>query len=172
MSTSVMWKTPEARAQMQQWHRRFAARLPAGVVAKTVTTSWGETQVLVGGPIDGPPLLLFHGALASSAHVLVELAGLLEHHRVYAVDVIGQSAMAADARLDVNDDSHGHFVVEVADALRGDGLERPRVDDRRERPLRPRGVARESHHLVAARAERRDQRPAHEARGSDDSHSH
>jgi len=117
MTASVMWKSPEARAQMQQWHQRFAARLPASIERRSVTTSWGNTQVLVGGPVDAPPLLLFHGALASSAHVLVELAGLLEHHRVYAVDVIGQSAMGADARLDVYDDSHGRFVVEVADAL-------------------------------------------------------
>jgi len=121
--TSMMFKDPEGRAIQQRWHGRFRdlvmARAADGVTleSRTIDTAWGETHVLVGGPVDGAPLVLLHGALASSAHVLAELAPLLSTYRVHAVDVIGQSPMSADVRLPVDDDSYGRWLVAVMDGL-------------------------------------------------------
>ena len=80
--TSMMFKDPEGRAIQKRWHGRFRdlvmARAGDGVTleSRTIDTTWGETHVLVGGPVDGLPLVLLHGALASSAHVLAELVPL------------------------------------------------------------------------------------------------
>jgi pimeloyl-ACP methyl ester carboxylesterase len=82
-----------------------------------VSTRIGTTHVLVGGPVDAPPLVMLHGAMASSAHALVELAPLLEHFRVYAVDVVGQSVKSADVRPAVNNNEYGTWLVDVMDAL-------------------------------------------------------
>ena len=38
----------------------------------------------------GTPLVLLHGAMASSSHVLAELVPLLSTYRVHAVDILGQ----------------------------------------------------------------------------------
>ncbi|MDQ3262295.1 MAG: hypothetical protein M3Y59_01345 [Myxococcota bacterium] len=96
-----MVKTPEGRKKLEAWHHTFRARIPAPTSARRIPTSFGETQVLIGGPAEAPPLVVLHGALASSAHLLVELGPLLARFRVYAVDIVGQSVMSADARIPV-----------------------------------------------------------------------
>ncbi len=122
--TSILFKSSEGRATIERWHQRFRAQVPAPLESRRVSTRFGETHALVGGPADAPPLVMLHGALASSAHLLVELAALLPHFRVYAVDVLGQSVMSADARLRVDNDDAGAWLGEVLDGL---GLQRVRL---------------------------------------------
>ena len=100
MTRSVMFKSPAARETIERWHGRFRDQIGSPVESRTVPTSFGATHVLVGGPENAPPLVILHGALASSAHLLVELRDLLKHFRVYAVDVIGQSVKSADVIMD------------------------------------------------------------------------
>jgi pimeloyl-ACP methyl ester carboxylesterase len=73
--------------------------------------------VLVAGPTDAPPLVLLHGALATSAHVLAELLPLAERFRVYAVDIVGQSVKSSDARPSVTNNEYGAWLAEVLDGL-------------------------------------------------------
>ncbi len=112
-----LFRSEQGRSSMRTWHEHFRGLLPAPVQSRTVETSAGQTHLLVGGPADGEPVVLLHGALASSAHALGELSALLQRFRVYAVDVIGQSVMSADARLDVRTDAYGRWLAEVMDAL-------------------------------------------------------
>jgi pimeloyl-ACP methyl ester carboxylesterase len=117
---STIYASPEARERLRAWFPRFLARISAPTEARTVQTRFGETHLLVGGPEDGPPLVLLHGALASSAHALYEAAPLLGRLRVYALDVPGHSPMSADVRLPL--DGYGPWLVDALDAL---GLVRP-----------------------------------------------
>lgn len=114
---SSLFKSPQARARLVDWYERFYARIPTPPERRVVRTGYGETHVLVGGPEGAPAVVLLHGAMASSAHLLVELAPLLERFRVYAVDVLGQSVMSADARPSVSNDDYGRWLAEVMDAL-------------------------------------------------------
>jgi 2-hydroxy-6-oxonona-2,4-dienedioate hydrolase len=115
---SVMFKSEEAKAKVSAWFEKFRARLDVPTRSVVVKTSLGETHVLVGGPANGPPLVVLHGAMASSAHALVELAPLLKTFRVHAVDVLGQSVKSADARPSVKNDEYGRWMVEVLDGLK------------------------------------------------------
>ncbi|MBX3252330.1 MAG: alpha/beta hydrolase [Myxococcales bacterium] len=112
-----MFKNAEARVRMASWYDRFHARIPSPTASRVVQTRFGDTHVLVGGPDDAPPVVVLHGALASSAHALVELAPLLERFRLHAVDVIGQSVKSADARPRVDNDDYGHWLADVLDGL-------------------------------------------------------
>lgn len=116
--TSVMFKTPAARAKIEQWHQKFRDLVPAQLESRTVSTRFGDSHVLIGGPESAPPLVMLHGALASSSHLLLELSALLKSFRVYAVDVIGQSVKSADVRLRVDNNDYGAWLGEVLDQLK------------------------------------------------------
>ncbi len=112
-----VFKGEQAQAVLLQWFERFRERLPAPTEGRRVKTRFGDTHVLVGGPEEAPPVVLLHGALASSAHVLREMAPLLERFRVHAVDIIGQSVKSADARPSVSNNEYGEWLSEVMDGL-------------------------------------------------------
>ena len=112
-----MFVDDAARARMAGWFETFRAAIAVPTVARVVDTPHGKTHVLVAGPEDAPPLVVLHGALATSAHVLPELGSLVERRRVYAVDVLGQSVMSDDRRLDVADDSYGTWLAAVCAGL-------------------------------------------------------
>lgn len=113
----VMFKNEQAKARVADWFDKFRARIKTPTESRVVQTSFGATHVLVGGPENGAPLVILHGAMASSAHALVELGPLLETYRVYAVDVMGQSVKSADMRPSVLNDEYGKWLVEVLDGL-------------------------------------------------------
>jgi pimeloyl-ACP methyl ester carboxylesterase len=112
-----LFKSDDAKVTLLRWFERFRAQLTVPTESRTVTTRFGDTHVLIGGPADAPALVVLHGALASSAHVLVELAPLLERFRVYSVDVIGQSVKSADTQISVANNDYGRWLVEVLDGL-------------------------------------------------------
>lgn len=117
MTRSVMFVDAEKRAVAVQWCARFRATLTVPTEELTVETSFGRTHALVAGPSEAPPLVVVHGALASSAHVLPELGPLVETRRIFAIDVVGQSAWSEDRRLPLDDDSYARWLLEVCDRL-------------------------------------------------------
>lgn len=121
---SRVFRSEAARAALHPWFETFRAQVPHPTESRRLATSFGETHLLVGGPVDAPPLVLFHGAMASSAHALAELWPLLERFRVHAIDVLGQSPMSADLRLPVKGDAHGRWADELFPLL---GLESAHV---------------------------------------------
>ena len=113
----TMFKNEQAKAVVANWFDRFHARIKTPTQSRVLKTSFGETHVLVGGPETAPPLVILHGAMASSAHAIHELEPLLKDFRVYAVDVLGQSVKSADHRPSVSNDEYGRWLAEVMDAL-------------------------------------------------------
>jgi hypothetical protein len=74
MTTSTMFLDDAKKAAMLDWYHRFRAKVPVPAEEATVATSFGKTHALLAGPAGAPPLVVLHGALATSAHVLPELA--------------------------------------------------------------------------------------------------
>lgn len=114
---TAMFVSEEGKERMREWHRTFRAELRQEVESRVVEGPYGATHVLVAGPEDAPPLVCLHGALATSAHLLREIEGLVPARRLYVVDVMGQSVMSEDRRLAVDDDTYGKWLVSVLDAL-------------------------------------------------------
>ena len=121
MPRSSLFANDEKKAEIRAWFKVFRCKIPGVTESVTFKTSFGTTHALIAGAVDAPPLILLHGALASSAHALSEMGDLLRTRRVYALDVIGQSVMSEDRRLNLRDDSYAQWLFEAANSL---GLDR------------------------------------------------
>lgn len=112
-----LFHSEAARASLAAWYPRFLARVPVPTAERVLPTRHGDTHVLVAGPEAAPPLVVLHGALATSAHVLPELGPLLRTRRVYAVDVLGQSTQSADHRPPIAGPAYQEWLADVLDGL-------------------------------------------------------
>ncbi len=91
--------------------------MPGPADRRHVPTGVGPSHVLVARNPAGPPLVALHGSPAGSAHLLGELAPLLDRFRVYAPDLPGQSAHGPPTRLGYTDGSPARWLGEVLDGL-------------------------------------------------------
>lgn len=112
-----LFTSPERKQRLLEWYEQFHRALTTPTERRTVPTRFGDAHVLIGGPTDGPPLVMLHGALASSAHLAQELEPLMRTFRVHAVDVVGQSVKSAEQQPSVRNDDYGHWLVDVVNAL-------------------------------------------------------
>ena len=85
--------------------RRAATHWPVTADERMVPTSFGETFVRVSGPAAAPPLVLLHGAGATSLMWEPNIEALSKEHRTYAVDQMGEYGKSPCTRpLPVMDD--------------------------------------------------------------------
>ena len=119
--TRSMFRNAKSRDLIVKAYERLLATAP-DAESRTVTTRFGDTHLLVAGPKDGPPVVVYHGALANSALAIREGHPLLDRFRLYAVDVLGQSVKSADRRVRLDNGDYGQWAADVLD-----GLELPRA---------------------------------------------
>lgn len=115
--SSALFVSEEGKKRVRAWCERFRAALPFAVEDAEVSTRYGRTHALIAGPPEGRPLVILHGALTSSAHVLGQLDRLSSARRIYALDIVGQSVWSEDRRVDVRGGHYGHWLLEACDRL-------------------------------------------------------
>jgi pimeloyl-ACP methyl ester carboxylesterase len=80
------FRTDEARAEYFAALEVREKRWPIQSENRIVETSLTKTFVRIGGPVDAPPLILFHGAAGNSLSWEPNIKPLSEHFRTYAID--------------------------------------------------------------------------------------
>lgn len=113
----TIFKSSEGKTALVDWHERFRARIGRPTLSRMLETGFGPTHALFCGPENAPPLVLLHGAMASSAHALLEVAPLTDHFHIIALDVIGQSPMSAEVRPEVNGLAYGEWLLDCFDTI-------------------------------------------------------
>ncbi|MDQ3578456.1 MAG: alpha/beta hydrolase [Actinomycetota bacterium] len=71
-------------------HDAAWAACPAPDATLDIDTRYGTTRVYRYGPENAPPMVLLHGMTTTSAGWWQSLATFATHHRVYAVDTLGE----------------------------------------------------------------------------------
>lgn len=84
---------------------------------KIVETSFGNTNVIITGTMDTPPLVLLHGTNSCAPIALATLQGLEKEFRIYAVDILGQPNLSDPTRLDKKDNTYGQWMFEILSCL-------------------------------------------------------
>jgi 2-hydroxy-6-oxonona-2,4-dienedioate hydrolase len=110
-------RNPAAKERLDRWYEFFLKRVPVPAERREVTTRFGRSHILIAGHDSNPPLVCLHGSLASSAHLVAELAPLLESFRIFAPDLPGQSARGPQTRLPFDGKAHARWMLEVLNEL-------------------------------------------------------
>jgi pimeloyl-ACP methyl ester carboxylesterase len=109
------------------FHAIYEQRLDAWPVAfdtLRVPTSYGTTYVIVSGPADAPPVVLLHAMGVTATMWLPNVEALSRHHRVFAVDLIGdlgRSELYDPGAHPKNGAAYSGWLSQVLDEL---GIER------------------------------------------------
>lgn len=94
MAKSI-YKSEKGRDTMAAWYERHLEKLGCeSLESIEVDTRYGRTNILVGGPVDAPPLWCFHGAMSTAPAALAQVPSLLQRFRIYFPDTIGSLAAA------------------------------------------------------------------------------
>jgi pimeloyl-ACP methyl ester carboxylesterase len=122
MGQESIYKSDEARAEIEALYDRARERLPFATESHRVETTFGSTHVLMAGPEDGPPIVALQGGNVVNPITLAWLGPLTDTFRIYAPDTIGQPGKSAGQAMSGNDSSLGEWCEQVLDGL---GLEAP-----------------------------------------------
>lgn len=108
-----IYKSEEGKRVLQEHYERYVKSFPFLIERKYVTTSFGETHVLVAGPPEGKPIFLFQGGNCINPMTFSWFTPLLNKYRVYAPDTIGHPGYSAETRISAKDESFAIWIEEL-----------------------------------------------------------
>ncbi len=112
-----IYKSAEGERLVQERYRTFLKYWPVPHQQVRVSTTQGETFVIVSGPEDAPPLLLLHGGASNSAMWMGEISAFAKAFRVYCVDMIGEPGLSASSRPPLASDAYATWLDDVLNQL-------------------------------------------------------
>jgi len=111
------FRTAKAKEEYLKLYAQEANIWPIASETRMVNTSWGQTFVRISGPVDGPPLVLLHGASATSLMWAPNVKALSAGHRTYAPDNIYDLGLSVFTRKIKTPDDFVSWLDELFDAL-------------------------------------------------------
>jgi len=82
-------------------------------VEENVPTTFGLAHVIISGPKEGEPIVLFHGTDSSSTMWYPNIQALSKNHRVYAIDYPVEAGKSLMNRPDLNNKQMVQFYNEI-----------------------------------------------------------
>lgn len=82
------FRSAGAKQRYLEFYDEIAKDWPVESKTRMIDTSYGRTFVRISGPVDAPPLVLMHGANATSLSWMPNIKALSRSYRTYAVDNI------------------------------------------------------------------------------------
>ncbi|MBN2086192.1 MAG: alpha/beta hydrolase [Anaerolineales bacterium] len=113
-----IYRSPESQAAIEAMYDRQVAKLPFPVEDRRVDTRFGRTHLLLAGPKDAPPLVVFHGGNDTNPSTLGWIAPLAREFRIIAPDTIGHPGKSAPVRLPPGGLSYGMWVSDLMEELK------------------------------------------------------
>lgn len=83
----------------------------------TIETSFCDTNIVITGTEENPPLVLIHGNFGCAPSAIEAMVELVAHFRIYAVDIPGQPNLSSECEFNMKDNSYGEWMYEVMSRL-------------------------------------------------------
>ncbi len=113
-----IYRSCQGQAEILQLYDSLLEQLNLIVEEQMIETRFGLTNVLVTGPKDAPPLIIFQGGNTVNPITLSWFLPLIKHYRVFAPDTIGHPGKSSEKRISPKDDSFGKWVIDLLDYLK------------------------------------------------------
>ena len=123
-SAPAFFRDEEARTRYLDAYDAVLRKWPVPYDVLIIPTSLGSTHVIASGPVDAPPLILLHAALATGVVWRPNVEALSRQFRVHAVDVIGQGGRSVASRKVRTRQDYAAWMSELFDGL---GIERASI---------------------------------------------
>jgi pimeloyl-ACP methyl ester carboxylesterase len=117
ISAAHPFRSAAARDRYLRTYDLEAGKWPVPSETKTVGTSYGQTFVRISGPRGAPPLVLLHGASATSLMWRPNIKALAGSYRTYAVDNIYDLGRSIYTRKIRTPDDFSNWLDELFSAL-------------------------------------------------------
>jgi len=117
-----LYRSEAGRTAVLDLYDRKLHKLALPYDVKQVATRFGQTEVLVLGPVDAPPLVAIHGVHFGGPFMADFLAPLAHRFRIYIPDIVGQPGRSADVRPDPAGHQYGAWLIDVFDGLALDSV--------------------------------------------------
>jgi pimeloyl-ACP methyl ester carboxylesterase len=116
-----IYRSEAGRQAVEDQYRRVLERWPGSCERRIVPTGQGNTFVIANGNPSSAPMVLFHGSGTNAASWMGEASAWAQHHRVYAVDIIGEPGLSAPSRPPLASSAYAEWLDDVWAGL---GLEK------------------------------------------------
>jgi pimeloyl-ACP methyl ester carboxylesterase/TM2 domain-containing membrane protein YozV len=111
------FRTAKAKEEYHKLYEQQSMIWPVPSETRMVNTSWGRTHVRISGPADGPPLVLLHGASATSLMWAPNIGALSAVYRTYAPDNIYDFGLSVFTKQLKRPDDFVSWLDELFDGL-------------------------------------------------------
>lgn len=107
----------QAKKEVEELYQNKLDELSIGYEFLKIETSFGDTNLILTGQADKPPLVLLHGSNGCAPVAIEALIGLVKYYRIYAIDVVGQPNLSAGFRPSMKNDDYGKWMYEILTRL-------------------------------------------------------
>lgn len=114
----MFFKSKEGKEAILKLYNQKLESLNIIYSQKLLKTSFGNTNVIITGKQENPPLLLIHGTGGCAPLALETFSELTEKYQIYAVDVMAQPNKSDEKRLNMKSLEYGKWLVEVINKLK------------------------------------------------------
>jgi pimeloyl-ACP methyl ester carboxylesterase len=115
MSSNSIYKSEEGKREIIKLYNAALKDLKIKYESQKVETRYGKTHVLITGPRDSTPVMIFQGGNTVNPLTLSWLRPLLDNYRIYAPDTIGHPGLSAETRISPKDESFGKWTLDLLD---------------------------------------------------------
>lgn len=112
-----LFKSEQGKKEILDLYDKKLESLNINYEYKTISTSFGDTNIIVTGEPSNPPIIIVHGSNGCAPIALETYKDLIDSYSVYAIDVMAQPNKSAETRMSMKDDTYGKWMNEIIDKL-------------------------------------------------------
>lgn len=109
----TFFRSPSTKNTIIEMYYNKLDELPINYELQQIETSYGDTNIIITGKKNNPPLVLIHGSNGCAPIALEAMLDLNKNFKVYAIDVIAQPNLSEGIRPNMKDHSYGKWMFEI-----------------------------------------------------------